>query len=150
MIYTSPHSNISNIIGTSAEDIDTRKQGSDRYLLMSVVILMTFGLLAVYSSIAFFAETKSTTAGSHGEIRYCLLRDAHLLKNKLSYHRQIQPYWDGNKPVSIICGTCLWNGTVWCKTLAECSRIFLSTFHGCDGFSYHTCMCVAERKTRIH
>ncbi|MBD3616540.1 MAG: cell division protein FtsW [Gracilimonas sp.] len=63
MIYTSPHSNISNIIGTSAEDIDTRKQGSDRYLLMSVVILMTFGLLAVYSSIAFFAETKSTTAG---------------------------------------------------------------------------------------
>ncbi|MEX0846041.1 MAG: putative peptidoglycan glycosyltransferase FtsW [Balneolaceae bacterium] len=63
MIYTSPHSNISNIIGTSAEDIDTRKQGSDRYLLMAVVILMTFGMLAVYSSIAFFAETKSTTAG---------------------------------------------------------------------------------------
>ncbi|MFD2532904.1 FtsW/RodA/SpoVE family cell cycle protein [Gracilimonas halophila] len=63
MIYTSPHSNISNIIGTSAEDIDTRKQGSDRFLLMSVVILMTFGMLAVYSSIAFFAETKSTTAG---------------------------------------------------------------------------------------
>lgn len=64
MIYTSPHSNISNIIGTSAEDIDTRKQGSDRYLLMSVVVLMTFGMLAVYSSIAFFAETKSTTAGN--------------------------------------------------------------------------------------
>ncbi|MCH2451077.1 MAG: putative lipid II flippase FtsW [Gracilimonas sp.] len=63
MIYTSPHSNISNIIGTSVEDIDTRKQGSDRFLLMSVVILMTFGMLAVYSSIAFFAETRSTTAG---------------------------------------------------------------------------------------
>tara|TARA_R100000908_G_C3757246_1_gene152088 strand:+ start:7934 stop:9124 length:1191 start_codon:yes stop_codon:yes gene_type:complete len=64
LIYTSPHSNISNIIGTSAEDIDTRKQGSDRFLLMAVVVLMTFGILAVYSSIAFFAETKSTTAGS--------------------------------------------------------------------------------------
>ncbi len=63
MIYTSPHSNISNIIGTSAEDIDTRAQGSDRYLLMAVVILMTFGMLAVYSSIAFFAESKATTAG---------------------------------------------------------------------------------------
>jgi cell division protein FtsW len=63
MIYTSPHSNISSIIGTSAEDIDTRRQGSDRFLLMSVVILMTFGMLAVYSSIAFFAETRSTTAG---------------------------------------------------------------------------------------
>lgn len=63
MIYTSPHSNISNIMGTSPEDIDTRAQGSDRILLMSVVMLMMFGILAVYSSIAFFAETKSTTAG---------------------------------------------------------------------------------------
>lgn len=63
MIYTSPHSQISNIIGTSPEDIDTRAQGSDRYLLMAIVMLMMVGMLAVYSSIAFFAETKSTTAG---------------------------------------------------------------------------------------
>jgi cell division protein FtsW len=63
LIYTSPHSNISNIIGTAPEDIDTRTQGSDRLLLMAVVILMTFGILAVYSSIVFFAESKSTTAG---------------------------------------------------------------------------------------
>ncbi|SMO77709.1 FtsW/RodA/SpoVE family cell cycle protein [Gracilimonas mengyeensis] len=63
MIYTSPHSNISNVMGSQAEDIDNRAQGSDRYLLMAVVILMTFGILAVYSSIAFFAESKATTAG---------------------------------------------------------------------------------------
>lgn len=63
MIYTSPHSNISNIIGTAAEDVDTGARGSDRYLLMAVVMLMTFGILAVYSSIAFFAESKATTAG---------------------------------------------------------------------------------------
>lgn len=62
MIYTSPHSNLSNIIGTSPEDIDNRTQGSDRFLLMAVVALMMFGVLAVYSSIAYFAESKSTTA----------------------------------------------------------------------------------------
>lgn len=62
MIYTSPHSNLSNILGTSPEDIDTRTQGSDRILLMAVVMLMMFGVLAVYSSIAYFAESKSTTA----------------------------------------------------------------------------------------
>lgn len=62
MIYTSPNSNLSNILGTSPEDIDTRTQGSDRILLMAVVMLMMFGVLAVYSSIAYFAESKSTTA----------------------------------------------------------------------------------------
>tara|TARA_R110002124_G_scaffold135815_3_gene298869 strand:- start:27749 stop:28939 length:1191 start_codon:yes stop_codon:yes gene_type:complete len=62
VIYTSPHSNLSSIIGTSPEDIDNRTQGSDRFLLMAVVALMIFGVLAVYSSIAYFAESKSTTA----------------------------------------------------------------------------------------
>lgn len=62
MIYTSPHSNLSNIMGTSPEDIDTRAQGSDRYLMVAVIALMMFGVLAVYSSIAYFAESKSTTA----------------------------------------------------------------------------------------
>lgn len=89
MIYTSPHSNISNIIGTSAEDIDTRTQGSDRYLLMSVVILMTFGMLAVYSSIAFFAETKSTTAGQliiGHLIKLGIAFFVMLLFSKMNYH----------------------------------------------------------------
>lgn len=89
MIYTSPHSNISNIIGTSAEDIDTRKQGSDRYLLMSVVILMTFGMLAVYSSIAFFAETKSTTAGQlilGHLVKLGIAFFVMLIASKINYH----------------------------------------------------------------
>lgn len=89
MIYTSPHSNISNIIGTSAEDIDTRTQGSDRFLLMSVVILMTFGMLAVYSSIAFFAETKSTTAGQliiGHLIKLGIAFFVMLLFSKMNYH----------------------------------------------------------------
>jgi cell division protein FtsW len=89
MIYTSPHSNISNIVGTSAEDIDTRKQGSDRYLLMAVVILMTFGMLAVYSSIAFFAETKSTTAGQliiGHLIKLGIAFFVMLIASKINYH----------------------------------------------------------------
>lgn len=51
-------------MGTSPDEIDTPKQGSDRVLLVSIIILMIFGVLAVYSSIAYFAETKHTTAGS--------------------------------------------------------------------------------------
>ena len=37
---------------------------SDRWLLVSVVMLMMAGLLAVYSSIAYFAENNYTTAGT--------------------------------------------------------------------------------------
>jgi cell division protein FtsW len=51
-------------MGTSPEEIDTRKQGSDRILLVSVIMLMIFGVLAVYSSIAYFAETRGTTAAT--------------------------------------------------------------------------------------
>lgn len=36
---------------------------SDHWLLVIVIMLMVGGLLAVYSSIAFFAETRGTTAG---------------------------------------------------------------------------------------
>lgn len=64
MLYTSPNKNISSILGTTPEEIDIRGRGSDRYVLMSVIILMIFGVLAVYSSIAYFAETRNTTAGS--------------------------------------------------------------------------------------
>lgn len=62
MIYTSPHSKVSNILGTSPEDIDTPKQGSDRFILVCVITLMIFGVLAVYSSIAYYAEVRNTTA----------------------------------------------------------------------------------------
>jgi cell division protein FtsW len=63
LLYTTPNSKLSAIMGTGPEEIDTRKQGSDRILLTSVIMLMIFGILAVYSSIAYFAETRGTTAG---------------------------------------------------------------------------------------
>lgn len=64
LIYTTPNNDLKSILGASLEEIDTPKQGSDRPLLVSVVILMIFGILAVYSSIAFFAESNGTTAGA--------------------------------------------------------------------------------------
>ena len=89
MIYTSPHSNLSNIIGTSPEDIDNRTQGSDRFLLMAVVALMIFGVLAVYSSIAYFAESRSTTAFSlvSGHIvKLGIAFVVMLIVSKINYH----------------------------------------------------------------
>ena len=50
------------MMGTSPEDIDTGKQGSDRVLLMAIIMLMSFGVLAVYSSIAYFAQSNDTSA----------------------------------------------------------------------------------------
>lgn len=64
MLFTTTHRPNPFILATSQEELDTRRYGSDRWLLGSVVLLMMFGAMAVYSSIAFFAETKSTTAGS--------------------------------------------------------------------------------------
>ncbi|WP_138431424.1 FtsW/RodA/SpoVE family cell cycle protein [Fodinibius saliphilus] len=89
MLYTTPNKNISSIMGTSPDDIDTPKQGSDRVLLISVIFLMIIGVLAVYSSIAYFAETKHTTAGSlvigHA-LKLGIAFLAMLIASKIDYH----------------------------------------------------------------
>ncbi len=89
MLYTTPNKNISSILGTSPDDIDTPKQGSDRILLVSVILLMVFGVLAVYSSIAFFAEGKHTTAGSlvaGHTVKVGIAFLAMLIVSKIDYH----------------------------------------------------------------
>jgi len=76
-------------MGTSPDDIDTPKQGSDRVLLISVIFLMIIGILAVYSSIAYFAETKHTTAGSlviEHAIKLGIAFLAMLIASKIDYH----------------------------------------------------------------
>lgn len=76
-------------MGTSPEEIDTRKQGSDRILLMSVIMLMIFGVLAVYSSIAYFAETRGTTAAnllSGHMIKLGIAFIVMLIASKIDYH----------------------------------------------------------------
>lgn len=54
------------IMASSPEELDIRSSatGSDRVILVSVILLMMIGLVAVYSAIAYFAETNGTTAGS--------------------------------------------------------------------------------------
>ena len=89
VIYTTPNTKISSIMGTSPDDIDTPRQGSDRILLVSIIILMVFGVLAVYSSIAYFAETKHTTAGSlvvEHVLKLGIAFFVMLIASKIDYH----------------------------------------------------------------
>lgn len=80
-------------MGTSPEEIDTRKQGSDRILLTAVIMLMIFGVLAVYSSIAYFAETRSTTAGalvSGHMVKLAIAFVVMLIASKIDYHTVVK------------------------------------------------------------
>ncbi len=89
MIYTSPHSKLSNVLGTSPEDIDSGKQGSDRILLMAIIMLMIFGILAVYSSIAFFAESNDTSAFAlviRHVVKLGIAFFVMLIVSKINYH----------------------------------------------------------------
>ena len=89
MIYTSPHSNFSSVLGTTPEDIDTRKQGSDRVLLMAIIMLMMFGVLAVYSSIAFFAASNETSAFAlvtRHVVKLGIAFFVMLIASKINYH----------------------------------------------------------------
>ncbi|MGB0347204.1 MAG: FtsW/RodA/SpoVE family cell cycle protein [Balneolaceae bacterium] len=89
MIYTSPHSKFSNVLGTSPEDIDSGKLGSDRVLLMAIIMLMMFGILAVYSSIAFFAESNDTSAFAlviRHVVKLGIAFFVMLIVSKINYH----------------------------------------------------------------
>lgn len=52
------------IVDTSGDEVQGRSGYSDRWILVSVVMLAMGGVLAVFSSIAYFAELKDTTAQS--------------------------------------------------------------------------------------
>ena len=64
MYITSAGNNGHYIFDPGSEELDAKKTGSDRWLLVSVIMLMMAGLLAVYSSIAYFAETHLVPASS--------------------------------------------------------------------------------------
>ncbi len=51
-------------MGTTPEEMEIKGRKSDRVLLVCVLLLMMVGALAVYSSIAYFAQSHSTTAGN--------------------------------------------------------------------------------------
>ncbi|TVQ66431.1 MAG: cell division protein FtsW [Balneolaceae bacterium] len=77
MQYTTPNSKIGSIFKTTEDELETPPQGSDQILFLSVIILMIFGTLAVFSSIAFFAQTHGTTAAH--------LLTAHTVKMSIAF-----------------------------------------------------------------
>src|SRR5699024_7344563 len=89
-IFTTPNKKISSIMGSGPDEIDTPGQGSDRVLLIAVIVLMVFGTLAVFSAIAYFAESNNTTA-FHLIIRHIIkLAIAFiilLVASKFDYHK---------------------------------------------------------------
>jgi len=93
MLFTTPKKKISSIMGTGPDEIDTRKQGSDRVMLISVIILMVFGVLAVYSAIAYFAESNQASAISlvSGHIiKLVIAFSVLLIASKIDYHTTIK------------------------------------------------------------
>lgn len=52
------------IVDQSGDDMSGRSGYSDRWILVSVIALAMFGILAVFSSVAYFAEMKNSTAQS--------------------------------------------------------------------------------------
>lgn len=62
MYFTTPAHKKSLILDNSPEELSYRGKVSDQWLLASVLMLMIFGTLAVYSSIAYFAESHGNTA----------------------------------------------------------------------------------------
>lgn len=75
MFIASPIQSQSYILENSSEMAGLRK--SDRWLIAMVVLLMVTGMLAVYSSIAYFADMKDTTAAA--------LVFGHLIKIGISF-----------------------------------------------------------------
>ena len=64
MIYTSKNSDLSSILGSTPDELEMKGRGSDRVLLVSVVMLMMIGSLSVYSAIAYFAQSYGQSAGT--------------------------------------------------------------------------------------
>lgn len=63
MIFSPSHKDRESfIIDNSSDEVAGRASYSDRWILVGVVALAIFGLLAVFSSTAYFAELKNTTA----------------------------------------------------------------------------------------
>lgn len=64
MIFSPSNNPHSFIVDNSTDEVAGRASYSDRWILVSVIALAIFGILAVFSSTAYFAELKNTTAQS--------------------------------------------------------------------------------------
>lgn len=77
------------IVDQNSDEVKGSRLTSDRMLLASVLALMVFGVLAVYSSIAYFAEMHNTTASqlvfSH-IVKLVLAFSVMIIVSKIDYH----------------------------------------------------------------
>jgi cell division protein FtsW len=64
MIFSPLSKSQSIIVDNSIDEVSGRSSYSDRWILVSIVMLAIFGLLAVFSSTAYFAELRNTSAHS--------------------------------------------------------------------------------------
>ena len=88
MYYTTPNSKVGAIFDTTQDEMEIPKSGSDQVLFVSIILLMIFGCLAVFSSIAFFAQSHETTAGhlvSRHMIKLAIAFFIMILVSKLNY-----------------------------------------------------------------
>lgn len=88
MYYTTPNSKVGTIFGTTQEELETPVQGSDRVILVCIFMLMTVGAIAVYSSIAYFAQSHGTSAAtlvSSHIVKLAIAFIAMIVASKLNY-----------------------------------------------------------------
>lgn len=62
MIFSPLSKSQSIIVDNSIDEVSGRSSYSDRWIFVSIVVLAIFGLLAVFSSTAYFAELRNTSA----------------------------------------------------------------------------------------
>jgi cell division protein FtsW len=95
MIFSTPNKKISSLLGANADpdEMDNPRHGSDRILLICVIILMVVGVLAGYSAIAYFAKSNHVTAFSlvsRHLIKLAIAFSALLIVSKIDYHALIK------------------------------------------------------------
>jgi cell division protein FtsW len=93
MIFTTPKKKISSQLAADPDEMDTPRHGSDRILLISVIILMVVGVLAGYSAIAYFAKMNHVTAFSlvSGHlIKLAIAFSVLLIVSKIDYHTLVK------------------------------------------------------------
>lgn len=77
MQFTTPNSKVGSIFETTQDEMEIPNKGSDQVLLICIFLLMILGSLAVFSSIAYFAQSHETTAGN--------LVTAHIIKMGIAF-----------------------------------------------------------------
>ena len=85
-LFTSANSKLSS--GRSA--VQDQENGSDRVILVSIIMLMIFGVLAVYSSIYYFAESNQASASSmivEHVVKLLVAFVVMLIASKFDYHQ---------------------------------------------------------------